>query len=248
MKKWFFFFVLFLSFPFLFVFAQTPSFGHQIEIRERVEEGDVICQENEIFVKCQNPYDQKIVGVIGESATLVFGKEEENTKTLIYFGIAKVKVTNLNGEIRKGDFITSSKKEGFAQKATLSGYVLGKALEDFSGNEGKILAQINIQYQQLATEAPKVSLMSLFRKILEQMGKGENLPQTLRYLFAIVLALFSFLFGFLYFGRVLREEIAAIGRNPLAKSSIRTVTILNLLGIAILTLAGLGLALFVILY
>lgn len=246
MKK---FLILSLFFIFVpFVFAQTPSFGQRIEVSEKVEEGDVICQENEMFVKCKNPYDQKIAGVIGENATLIFGKEREGSEILVYLGLARVKVSNSNGEIKKGDFLTSSKKAGFAQKATISGYVLGRALEDFSGEEGKILAQINIQYQQLTSETQKVSLYSLFKKILEQMGKGENLPQTLRYIFAIFLALISFLFGFLYFGRVLREEIAAIGRNPLAKGSIRTITILNLIGIAILTIAGLSLALFVILY
>jgi len=39
-----------------------------------------------------------------------------------------------------------------------------------------------------------------------------------------------------------------MGRNPLAKESIRMAMILNLIGILILTMAGLGLALFVILY
>ncbi|MBC7073789.1 hypothetical protein H5T58_00105 [Candidatus Parcubacteria bacterium] len=247
MKK--FLFIFYLSFLPFFVFAQSPSFAQRIVIERAVEIGEVICEENEGYFPCKKPYDQKIAGVIGENPVFVFGKPKEKSANLIFLGTALVKVCNENGEIKKGDFLTSSSREGFAQKATISGYVLGRALEDFSGKEGKILAQINIQYQQIqGPEESRVSLLVLLKKIVEQMGKGENFPQTLRYVFAVVLAGISFLFGFLYFGRILREEIAAVGRNPLAKGSIRMVTILNLIGIAILTLAGLGLALFVILY
>jgi hypothetical protein len=48
--------------------------------------------------------------------------------------------------------------------------------------------------------------------------------------------------------RTLREGVIGISRNPLAKRSIQTAMVLNLIGISILTLAGIGLALFVILY
>ena len=58
----------------------------------------------------------------------------------------------------------------------------------------------------------------------------------------------SFIIGFFSFIKAQREGVAAIGRNPLAKESVKAAMILNLIGIFILTLAGLGLALFVILY
>jgi len=42
--------------------------------------------------------------------------------------------------------------------------------------------------------------------------------------------------------------VTGISRNPLAKKSIQSAMILNLIGILILTLAGLALAVFVIIY
>ena len=45
-----------------------------------------------------------------------------------------------------------------------------------------------------------------------------------------------------------QQLIEAIGRNPLAKSSIQIAILLDLTGILVLTAAGVGLALFIILY
>jgi len=76
-------------------------------------------------------------------------------------GRVPVKVSTENGEIKAGDFLTSSSIPGVAMKATKPGQVVGKALEDFDGvsslNEymledgirvktGKILVFVNVTY------------------------------------------------------------------------------------------------------
>ena len=58
----------------------------------------------------------------------------------------------------------------------------------------------------------------------------------------------AFVLGFVSFARSLRSGVEAVGRNPLAKSSIQLAMVLNLGGILTLTMAGIGLALFVIFY
>jgi hypothetical protein len=184
--------------------------------------------------------------VVGETPIIVFGKPTTTTLPIITSGETLVKVSNINGEIKRGDFITSSEKPGIGQKATQSGFVIGRALEDFNQEEGKILAEINIQYANIYPAG--ISAKSIFVRILENVGKPENFPEVLRYIFALFLGGGSFFAGFFAFVRALHKGVEAMGRNPLAKSSIRIAMILNLIGILILTMAGLGLALFVIIY
>ncbi len=244
-------FFLFLSLSiFQITFSQTaPSIAQNLEIKDpEVKIGEIVClKENEIF-RCDTPYDENIVGVISERAILVFGKRTTTTFPVISYGEALVKVSTQNGKIKKGDYITSSNKPGVAQKATQSGFVLGKALADFDREEGLIPVFVNIQYINLSLFQKKPGVGGIIQEILSGLKIEKNIPEVLRYIFAIILAGMSFLFGFLFFARTLREGIAGISRNPLAKESIQTAMILNLIGISILTLAGIGLALFVIFF
>jgi hypothetical protein len=60
-------------------------------------------------------------------------------------GRVPVKVTNENGPILPGDYLTTSaSRPGYAMKATGYGSVIGKALESFSGTEGTVLTFVNI--------------------------------------------------------------------------------------------------------
>jgi hypothetical protein len=249
MKKIFFiFFAVFLLLNLKNSFAQTlPSIAKNLEIKEEAKLGDIISQSEEGFIKSKTPYDEKIIGVVGENPILVFGKQTTTTLPVITFGEALVRVSNINGEIKRGDFITSSQNPGIGQKATQSGWVLGKAMEDLKEEEGLILAQIDIRYIAFpGTKKP--TIREFFSLIYENIQRPENFPSFLRYLFAILLGGGSFLFGFLMIARTLHKGIEAIGRNPLARRSIQLAMIWNLIGIVFLTLAGLGLALFVILY
>jgi len=92
--------------------------------------------------------------VIGENPILVFGKETTTTLPIVSYGKTLVRVTNQNGEIKKGDFITSSNRPGVGQKATEPGFVVGRALEDFNEDEGIIPVFVNIQYLNLAPKRP----------------------------------------------------------------------------------------------
>ena len=218
-----------------------------LEVADReVKVGDIVSQTKDGIFRSSTPYDEKMLGVIGENPVLVFGKATTTTFPVVTAGETLVRASNLNGQIKKGDFLTSSSKPGLAQKATQSGFVVGKALEDFDKDEGLVLAEINIQYQYFPSG--KVSPKNVLENILSQMGRPENFPQVLRYIFALLVGGGSFFAGFFSFGRALSRGVEAIGRNPMAKRSIQLAMFLNLTGIALLTLAGLGLAFFVIIY
>jgi len=230
------------------IFAQElPLIARSLEIADpEVEIGDIVSQTKEGVFRSNIPYDENILGVAGETPILVFGKPTPTTLPIISFGQTLVKVSNINGEIKRGDFITSSEKPGIGQKATQSGMVVGRALEDFNQEEGMIRAEINIQYANIFP--PGISAKSIFGKILENIGRPEYFPEVLRYIFALLVGGGSFFAGFFSFIRTLHRGVEAIGRNPLAKRSIQIAMILNLIGIVILTLAGLGLAIFAIIY
>jgi len=242
-----FIYLLIFLFCFLFfgiAFSQGNAFiGKNLKIADpETKAGDIVSLSEEGVIRAKTPYDENLIGVVGNTPILTFGKPSTNTLPILFSGQALVRVSNSNGEIKKGDFITSSEKPGIGQKATKPGLVIGRALESFDQQEGMILVEINIQ--RVNYTSPK----SIAGRLLENFGKPENFPYVLKYIFAVLLGMGSFFAGFVAFVRALQKGVEAMGRNPLAKKTIHFAMILNLVGITILTLAGLGLALFVIIY
>ena len=240
--------MLFIVFVFIadFSFAQPQVAINTIMADSEAETGDIISIDENGAIRSNVSYDPNIFGVVAEGAIIVFNKEATSTLAVVTWGQTLVKVSNVNGEIERGDYLTSSDKPGVGQKATQSGPKIGKALEDFNRTEGLVKASINIQYASIGlTElGPK----SLLGNIFKELKRPANVPQVLRYLFALLIGGGSFLMGFISFVGALRKGVEGISRNPLARQSIRLAMITNLLGIIVLTLAGLGLSLFVILY
>lgn len=219
--------------------AESFSIANNFVVTDSgAEIGDIISRTDEGLFRSSISYDQNIIGVVGENPILVFGEKNTSTLPIVYSGQTLLKVSNINGEIKIGDPITSSEKKGIGQKATQFGFSIGKASEDFNEEEGLIMAEINAQYV----------LNNPLGEISKQIKGSENIPGALRYIFALLLGGGTFFAGFLTFVKTLQKGTEAMGRNPLAKNSIRFTIILNLIGIVILTLAGLGLSIFVIIY
>jgi len=229
-----------------FILAQSlPLIAKNLKVvDEKAKAGDIVSQTKKGLVRSSTPYDKNIIGVVGENPIIIFNKPTTTTLPIVTWGEVLIRVSNINGEIKKGDYITSSNRPGVGQKATETGFVVGKAIEDLKENEGLIPAFINPQYVTIK----KPGSGGVLTKIVQGFGKPENIPKVLRYIFALLVGGGSFIIGFFSFVKALREGITGISRNPLARKSIITAMTLNLIGILILTLAGLGLALFVIFY
>ncbi|HVY68237.1 MAG TPA: hypothetical protein VHA30_05075, partial [Patescibacteria group bacterium] len=103
--------------------------------------------------KAARPYDSHLLGAVstapglilgsgrgevllgGESTTYIDTANASTAPAVALAGRVPVKVTNENGVIEPGDFLTSSALfPGYAMKATRSGYVLGQALEGFTSS------------------------------------------------------------------------------------------------------------------
>lgn len=212
------------------------------------KEGDILAKTAQGLIRAKTPADPNIFGVVIKSAVITLHRPTPDSLLVATQGTVLVKVTNKAGEIKKGDFITSSEIPGVGQKLVQSGMALGKAMENFNGEEGKILVNLDIKYVTLPGVGGKPTLREILQLVAEGMERPENFPLVLKYIFALLLAAGSFFFGFTFSIRTMQKGVEAIGRNPLAKRSIQAAIALNLLGVVILTLAGLGLALFAILY
>jgi hypothetical protein len=147
------------------------------------EPGDVVIADEknkESVVKSSKAYQTSVLGVISTKPFIVMGTEmladKKSTKTtdggtatqLALNGRVPVKVSGENGDIKPGDYLTSSSKPGVAMKWTLldvnsakdfnelkkilsenemrRNAIIGKAVESFSGSgTGKILVLISLQ-------------------------------------------------------------------------------------------------------
>ncbi|MDP2671053.1 MAG: hypothetical protein Q8P13_01160 [bacterium] len=237
-----------------FVLAQDFSNGQiakNLPVEDKgVSSGDIVSKSDTGLVRASSAYDKNLFGVVVEDPSLSLNKTSSESFPIVSYGVSKVKLSDQNGSIKKGDFVTSSKTLGVGQKATDSGFVLGRALEDLNSKTGQVSVFINIQYK--AADSPQNAVSKAISKAAEaftsQLENPENFPVILRYLLAVILAGLSFGFGFLSFVRALRRGIDAISRNPLAKGSIQFVVFLNLVGVFVISAAGVGLALFIIFY
>jgi hypothetical protein len=108
------------------------------------EPGDVISMidgSGERYMKSVTPYDSKAIGIYSSNPTLTLNDPSSGVPVGLQ-GRVPVKVTSENGPIKKGDYLTTAFTGGYAMKADKACYIVGRALEDFDGEKGKILCLI----------------------------------------------------------------------------------------------------------
>ena len=240
-------FAYFLIFNYSFAQELSSGLAIQIPIEGEVVAGDVICSSNSNYKKCVSEYQTSIYGVVVDKSSLeIKDTEILEGKLVITSGIASIRFTNSNGDIKRGNFITSSNTEGLAQLASKNGYVLGTALEDSDGQTGVIQAIINIHPASGMSKSTSSNLIQFIRD-------GLTVPifeplESFRYLLAGIMVIIAFTLGLLYFGKSSRAGIEAIGRNPLAKNTIQFTTVLNVLLTIVIVGVGLLVAYFILIF
>ncbi len=226
--------------------AQVSSSGiaKTVAIKaDNVVEGDIICQEGDLFVPCNSEYATEIIGVVTENPAASFEENTESGYLVLSDGKAVVRVSTANGNIKKGDPITSSARPGVGIIALKNGYVLGSSLEDYSSDNpdtvGTVLVHLNI-HTAAGISGSRSNLVAALR---EGMTSAVFEPlDSLRYLLAALILLLSFVLGFAYFGRVSKTGIEAIGRNPLASKMIQMSILMHILITIVIVLVGFGMA------
>lgn len=211
---------------------------------ENVDDGSILCSSTLENQLCTSEYDVGMVGVhTANPAVFLENTAMENAVPMISMGRVYVRVSSANGNIKKGDFVTASTNPGVGQLADKSGNILGVALEEYASEDkagvGKILVSVGIRPAIVATSARG--------NLVETLKKGLLAPTltplaSLRYLLAILIALASFILGFIYFGRVAKSGVEAVGRNPMAGRLIQLNVMLNMLMTVLIMAGGLLLA------
>lgn len=203
--------------------------------------GDVICVYPEGLAICREEYSQSIYAIVADQTAVELNDTTEpGQPVVISSGRGVVRVTAAAGPIARGDFLTTSSVPGVAQKAVHSGYVLGVALSDYAPSDateiGEVEATINIHFES--------RLGSSRSNLIEVLRQGLSAPlfeplSALRYVLAAFLVLSAFVLGFVYYGKVAQRGVEALGRNPLAASSIQRSIYLHIL--IVIGIFGVGL-------
>jgi hypothetical protein len=245
--------IIFICVSFLFlptlsspVLGQELSNGTAIGIplkEKNLKNGEIISSISNSYKRSTTAYDSFVFGVVSLNPALYLSDESSPNETpVISQGEVFVRVSTINGSIKKGDYITTSTIPGVGQKATENGTVLGTASENYAEKDTKKIGTIRValhpHFAQLTNDITHNLLKSL---TLGSTAAIESPMGALRYIVAGFITLLSFFFGFRFFGRASRSGVEAIGRNPLASKSIlisvwlnATITIaIMLFGVAI---------------
>ena len=195
----------------------TEGIGTRVSIQDiDVEEGDIISFINGAYRLSADALDDHMFGVVSSgSAVTLGGGHQQQGSNVAFAGKSFVRVSTINGEIRAGDFISSSMIPGIGAKVDGYGQMLGIALADYRETDhekiGKIPVVINI------------GVNTPFTRITAHPFEA------LRYLLAFLIGTSSIIVGFIYFGKVARSGVEALGRNPLAARVIQFGVFMNLL-------------------
>lgn len=225
----------------ILAFSSTTAVAITVRLDEEVVDGDIIILDNEGYKKSADASNGNIVGVVNFNPPVLISElgEDLSLVPVITSGVTNVRVSNLNGEIKKGDLITSSSssQRGIGAKAVSEGYVIGKSLEDFNQDTvGIIAVLVSIFYNNNLNNNNQGNSSSLWGLIEVSSDEVIREPsRALRYLIATTILIASFAFGITTFGSVAKNGINAIGRNPMASGKIQLSIFLNsLIAIAII--------------
>ncbi len=118
-----------------------------------LEGGDLVELDPNLTAGVQKTSHAQNMGVLGVVSTkpskVIGGRDGEGASgvPIALTGRAPVKVSTMNGEIEKGDLLTTSPIPGVAMKATSAGYMVGRALTEYSGEEiGSVLSFVETHY------------------------------------------------------------------------------------------------------
>lgn len=185
---------------------------------------------------------KNMLGVVvsaNQSPLTLSGTQKQATVYVATYGKYAVLVSNQNGAIQPGDYVSISNIDGVGMRADgEEKTVIGKALAGFDGKSdvqgsatltksdgsktqvslGRITVQVLVQPNPLQS----VGLPTAFTNLLSRVGysvSNKTVNPARLYLALVLFVVAAFIAGILLFGGV-RTAMTAIGRNPLARKAI----------------------------
>jgi hypothetical protein len=179
----------------------------------------------------------RLVGIAGSKPLVELSGTGDNIQVVIS-GSTEALVSNINGTVSVGDKITASPVAGIGMKATSATELVGTAEANLSsvktvtktiaGSNGHSISikiglvplTVNVAYYSGSASGTASSLVPPFVQSLANSIVGHQVSPL-----RVLIGLFSLLFGFIIAAVMLwvaiKSDITAIGRNPLASSSLR---------------------------
>jgi len=213
---------------------------HKIE-HANVIDGYIVATDKDKFVITNEAYHPNMIGIVNKQAAIeIRFNNDPDSYPVSTDGQTYVLVSLANGDIKKGDYITSSPIEGVGMKATVPGPIIGVALDDAGSSDESTISKILINIQKDYNVEPYFAFGSTSNPFF---GQGYKF---IKYLLGAIVIIISLLFSFLYFGRLSMKSVEALGRNPLASRRIQAVIILNVIMAISICLIGLVTAMYII--
>ena len=249
--------------------AQLPDFSvtttYNIDEPD-LEDGDIvslIATGAGVLKRSTTTYDETMHGVYVKNPKVVYrtpGSDFPVART----GEVDVNVTTLNGVIKVGDYISSSVIPGKGQLATeFTGYMLGVALAPFGNKDGTEIVWDKKTYREgkikiaigIGPASPSVikaaggffgTLRSISSSFAYNLANSRQAERLIRIILAVIIAITSIALSVHFFGKNVTKGIESIGRNPLAKTAIQTMIVINIILIALIAIGGIITALVII--
>lgn len=234
---------------------------------DQAQDGDIMVLTDRGVVRASVGYDNRVLGILQKNPAIALRNADGSGEPVTQTGVAQVNVTTVGGPIKAGDAITSSDIPGKGQKGTTSGYIIGRALEALSEGQGeqidytntqnpalsqkissgKISVSLRLEYAELTTSRSFERMFGPFgAAIFANVQNPDKFAQIIRYLGAGISVVAALLVGFFTFSRSISKSVEAIGRNPLAKTSIYISIAINIGFTLLITALGIVAALVIL--
>jgi len=248
------------------VSAQSyTTVASNIVVEGSVRDGDVISYD-----PSANSYhpssayaDELMYGVVVFDPVLNLLENNEGAPAtgvpVVRYGEVSVNVSTLGGYVRAGDLITTSPIEGFAQRVPREAgtYVLGFAIEDMTIGEdtitvggetvqlGRVPVALRIGPYVTKEGSERIASSTLLGSTgltSTEEQNGIDMFKLLRYIMASLVAALAILVSARRFGDTFSQSVISVGRNPLARSQIRSIVIWNSFLIIVISSVGFGIS------
>lgn len=225
--------------------SATLGVARMVETKEKnVQDGSILSASKQGAALSTLAYDPQVIGVVSRDAAIILNTTGTTKGVpVIPNGTVYILVSSRDGNIKKGDLLTTSTIPGVAVKAVRDGYVLGSALEDYSNSNkkqiDKIAVDLNLHY---FNSKPTIlgTLSDIFKVAL--LPTKDSPTPIYKYLAAAGVVIASFVLAFMTFGRTAAKGVEALGRNPAASKIIHLGIIFNVSIVGLIVLVGLVVA------
>ena len=206
-----------------------------------------------------SPNDNNMIGVADYTGAVSVGISNTKSVPVISSGIVNVEVSNINGTVKSGDFITSSSIPGVGELNTANGEILGKAIANFSykrylykkyitlnGKKNLIYVEnipvvIGISYYSNSSNFSGI-ILSLGKKVT---GKNVSFFNIILSIIIIISGLITLIYGT---SVSLKHSFLGISRNPLAKVSIEKNLVFIIASLIFIFLVTLFIGYFILIF